>query len=139
MTRHNELIAELVAEGWLPAAGWKAAFRRKVLEEPFCGEDGTDGLELSWIFSDARFMPDAYRLIVEGPSEGWGHPVLVLEFAEVVVTNQLPDWKVGLYQDLWWCCDGSGYTHMRLLVVNRYGHRQQVLDLDPDDLEVMLR
>jgi hypothetical protein len=62
---------QLVAEGW-QTENWKGAIRERVLEQRFCGEDGDDRLALSKSFSEAPVNPDAYRLLIEGPTEGWG-------------------------------------------------------------------
>jgi hypothetical protein len=79
-------------------------------------------------FGLAPFQPDAFRLKVEGTAEGWGHPVLVIEFAEIVVSHDVPAWKLDYYEDLWWLCDATELTHLRLWIVNRYGEKRCVLD-----------
>lgn len=130
---HEALIDGLVADGWTRSKGWKEAVRALVLQEPFCGQDGVDGLALSESFSEAPIHPDAYRLLVEGPGHGWGeHQVLVIELAEVVVTHRISQAKLAQYANLWWNCDGSGYCHLRLYVMDEFGTLTCLADLDPD-------
>jgi hypothetical protein len=126
--RHEALIDRLCGDGWTRGRGWVDAFLARVAEEPFCGDDGIDAEEIALGFRGVRVTPDAYRLTVEGEPEGWHHPVLVLEVAEIVVSHDVPPGKLDQYEDLWWVCDTSEYTHFRLHVANRYGEMRCVLD-----------
>lgn len=129
--RHEALIDRLCGNGWSRGKGWKDAFKKKVSEEPFRGEDGMDAEDLCSAFRRLRLCPDAYRLVVEGEAEGWGYPVLILEVAEIVVHHDVPPGKLDAYEDLWWAFDASEHAHFRLHIMNRYGELRCVLDEHP--------
>lgn len=135
---HKHLVADLCRDGWTEATGWKEAVKNAVLAQPYCGEDGLDGLELSRVFSVAPVHPDAYRIKYEHEAEGWLDPVVVIELAEVVVTYDLTKRKLQEYEHLWWDCDGSGHVHLRLYTVNREGDIRCLVDIDPELLELAI-
>lgn len=133
--RHEDLIDRLVERGWSRGKGWREAVREKVAEEPFCGLEGAEVLELTTCIDRLAANPDAYRLKVEGPAEGWGEPqILVIEVAEIVVTHDVPGDTLADYEAFWWACDASSYVHFRLYIVNRYAEMRCVLDLDPEPM-----
>jgi hypothetical protein len=130
--RHEALITQLCQQdGWMRGLGWKLAVGRKVMEAPFHGEEGEDGRMLAQVFKGSRFNPDAYRLKVEDEREGWGHPVLVVELAEIVVSHDIPPNKLDVIEKLWWACDATEYVHLRLHVMDRYGRMDLVMDQEP--------
>jgi hypothetical protein len=126
--RHEALIDRLCDRGWTRGTGWKAAIRQKMSEEPFRGTDGMEAEEISHALTRVRMNPDAFRLLVEGVAEGWGHPVLVIEAAEIVVHHDVPPGKLDTYEELWWACDASDTAHFRLHVMDRYGEMRCVLN-----------
>lgn len=135
----REDLPEAVSWKRLP---WKRTVLRKLREEPWVDEADCSGAtgddddwrrllskvdedELAWpirsMLLQVKCVPDAWRLRVEGPKEGWGYPVLVLEFLEIEVTNHIDDRKLIQYNNLWWGLDGTDMFHFRVFRMDRYG------------------
>ncbi len=73
------------------------------------------------MLAEVTCVPDAWRLKVEGPEQGWGYLVLVLEFLEVEVTHHVDDRKLVQYNNLWWALDATDMFHFRVFRMDRYG------------------
>lgn len=120
------LSHELAVEK-LAAAGWETA-RFAASTEAFLAEhpelDAQDGEELVDSIRVIGLRPDAWRFVIEGPDQGWGHLVLVVECAEVTVTNGLTEDKLARYTELWSCCDYSEYTALRLVEFDQFGYER---------------
>ena len=122
-TLHSRILAKALSEGWT-AGAWRDAVRARFLEKPFAG-DGSDDPELVQDIVDmvleTQAIPDAWRIQIEGASEGWLHPVMVLEFLEVEVTHHLSEEKMSQYETLWWSLDATEWFHFRCLRIDRFG------------------
>lgn len=136
-TLHEKIIDRACRdEGW-KRGNWKVALRAKLREEPWVHE----AEEMLGDILEIRRTPDAYRIIVEGPSddqdfkpdvinEEWGYSVLVLEFLEVEIGHPMPLEKRRDYTGLWWRFDASDLCHLRVYIAERYGPIKLWLDTD---------
>lgn len=127
-TPHQSLVASLLVEGWNPPRNWRPLIREEMLIRI---SDPLDRDDLIEALGEFRGTPDAWRIVEEGEPEGWGQSVMVLEVAEVEVTYRLPKEKLLHYNDLWWSFDGSDEAHLRVWIINRFGHRQALIDTVP--------
>lgn len=122
-TLHNRLIDRAIRDGW-KRPPWKSELKAKLKESPWCG-DGTgqdeENGEILELFGDLHCVPDAWRMHTEGKEEGWGHPVLVIEFLEVDVTSHCDERKLIEYDTLWWRLDGTEMFHLRVFQMDRFG------------------
>lgn len=91
--------------------------------------------DLPEIFREFSRRPDAWRLKMEGPAQGWGHRVLVLEILEVEVTHRFAGSGAEMdYHSLWWTLDATERFHLRVFHSNPWGPIQCVLDGATDAL-----
>lgn len=121
MTKHQELVAQLLNAGWTEPREWRKAVRAVAATEPWCGDGGTEAEDVSKILADCRVTPDAWRLVVEGPDEGWCYPVIVLEVAEAVVRHDLDAGKLAIYEEMWMNLDALDHWYLRLWRVDLSG------------------
>lgn len=142
-TCHQKLCAQLKAEGW-SVVGWREAvqkaFRRlpELTGCPDAQEEVDDLLEL--LAQMPRYVPDAWRIRVEGAEQGWLHPVVVFEIMEVEVSHRVPAHKLDSYVYAFWAMDASEYAHFRAFLMNRFGVVSDLAtertEVEPDPLEV---
>lgn len=114
--RHEYLIDQMVAMGW-QRRGLREELRRRAKEEmqsfaPLGEEDAPwelDDADWGYLSSYAvGRLPDAWRIVEEGPEEGWACPVTVVELLEVIVSHGLTPEKQLDYARLWMagdCCE----------------------------------
>lgn len=109
---HDEVCARLHRAGFLldDFAGRVSA----AIHDPRWRNDGDpleDGSgchdELIERIATCRLRPDAFRVRVEGPENGWGHRVLAIDVIEVVHSNPPSQAKAEYYENLWWEADSS--------------------------------
>src|SRR6185295_2646526 len=92
-TLHEALIDQLCrTDGW-QRGPWKLAFLTKCKEHPhWAGEVAEGAYDEIW-GGLPRLIPDAFRLVVEGPQTpgvSWGGDTLILEFLEVEISHPIP-------------------------------------------------
>lgn len=125
MQTHERLIEQAAAQGWAKstaASNWRAGFRRATRERYWRDRAGEDVQE---IIDLVAARPDAWRITIEGPETPdaeWSHPVMVLEFLEVEVTNRINEDKRDHYRDIWGMFDGTDFFHFRVWRMDRFGY-----------------
>lgn len=115
---HEMLVGRLMEKGWrdrgLP--GWL----RAAADHRSRNEMGSTGLrselvELATIYrDDCRFLPDAWKVTIEGKAQGWGHRVLVFDFCEAIVSNRMGTRKFSSYLYFMSTIDCLEYVGARL-------------------------
>jgi hypothetical protein len=134
--RHEAIIDAMALDGWkrkglrpyLKArrkeqiAEALAGFAADDPERPRKGDDLTHYSEWGLVLEAlGGRVPDAWRILEEDEQHGWGHPVTVLELAEVVVTHMLPADKWGEYAYLWITGDSMEDIAVRIYGVDPFG------------------
>lgn len=119
--RHARLIAVWAERLGMQTHGFHAACRRRLSLEPWRSDglckyrnaerDAND--EVLAVINSRKYLPDAFRFVIEGYRHGWGHPVLVIEVLEVTVTHETPEHKLAWYEQLWWACDATERLEFR--------------------------
>lgn len=126
---HSKLIDMCVSNGWN-----KSLFKKKIYKilkkEPWCDEAYNDILEESEegcenyepcdsdviaAIKGLRVVPDCWRVSVEK----WNWDVLVIEFMEVCIENDISEGKMIKYENFWWAMDASSNFSFRLYRMNR--------------------
>jgi hypothetical protein len=123
---HKILIEDCVKNGW-KRIGFKKAIKKRLAMKPW--NECNDNYLVESI-NNFHIVPDCWRVIIEK----WNWPILVLEFIEICVTNDLSKLKLISYNDLWWDFDSSERCHLRLFRMNIDGTKSIVLDDIPLNL-----
>lgn len=123
-TLHQQLVKKAQEQGW-QVGGWRASLFKKCCENPeWAAEmffDDDQESELHETVMELWTRPDAWRISVEGKTEGWSYDVLVLEFLEVEVTGRVDKDKQSAYRDLFWAFDAAASYHFRAWHMDRFG------------------
>lgn len=115
---HKHLIEEELKNGWRTGK-WRVPFLQMLDADPW--KRASDPFLVSHI-NKFSFIPDLWRITVEGEKNGWGHDVLVVEFLEVEVTSPVTPEKCKAYQGLYWTFDGTEAFHLRVFRKDRWGY-----------------
>jgi len=121
-------VDELLKRGWCKG-GMQQAVRAAIEAKKCLSADATDDWcdeEIAHSLTTIRVLPDAWRFKAEGTKEGWGQDMLVLELVEVEDTSFLTPNKMARYGRLWFAFDESLYWHLRIWIVDRYGHPSEL-------------
>lgn len=143
--RHEYLIDQMVAHGW-NRRGLREELRRRAKEELLTFGATADGDD-PWQLDDADWgyvsryamgrLPDAWRIVEEGPEEGWAHPVTVVELLEVIVSHALTPEKQLDYARLWMAGDCCERIAVRIWGMDMRGHLAPLYATFADYAETM--
>jgi hypothetical protein len=122
-TLHARLLALAQRDGW-NVGGWKSGIEKRLRMKPWWGDEAEDFL---YALRGTSCIPDAWRVCVEGPRQGWGYPVLVMEVLEVEVSHQLSKAKISAYARLAADADCFYDLEFRLFRLDRFGFLLLVL------------
>ncbi len=130
--RHERLVDVLTQLGWR-RHGLRSALRDLAHVEflitgaPVDEVDDNNWAALADGFRVTGVIPDAWRIVDEGPDQGWLHPVSVLEVAEVVVTHPISAKKLQDYAWLWMRADACETVALRVWGFDGHGYQFPVL------------
>src|SRR5437016_4620426 len=119
----RRLLEKAYEAGWI-RTGWKEAVCAQVRqlhkENPKL-QNADETREIIAMLNEFRCRPTAWRLRVEDEAQGWGHPVLVLDFLEVGLTDDVDKRKRRQYERLWWRLDATEIMHLYVFRMDASG------------------